>query len=44
MVVNYALFALSLTGRYEESLSLFEQVLEQEQATHNVNVLQKVVK
>jgi Flp pilus assembly protein TadD len=36
--------ALSLMGRYEESLSLFEQVLEQEQANHNVNVLQKIVK
>ena len=34
--------ALSLMDRHEESRSLFEQVLRENQANHNVNMLQKV--
>ena len=36
--------ALSFMGRYEESLSLFKQVLRKEQASHNVRVLQEAMK
>ena len=32
--------ALGLMGRYEESLSLFKQVLPEDQASHNLSVLQ----
>jgi len=35
---------LALMGRYEESLSLFEQVLEQDKANHNVNILREIAK
>ena len=34
--------ALGLMGRYEESLSLFKQILPAEQANHNLRVIQKV--
>jgi serine/threonine-protein kinase len=37
---NMAL-ALGLMGRYEESLSLFKQVLPEDQANHNLNILRE---
>jgi Flp pilus assembly protein TadD len=33
--------ALGLMGRYEESLSLFKQVLPKDQANHNLSVLRE---
>jgi Flp pilus assembly protein TadD len=36
--------ALGLLGRYEESLSLFRQVLPEDQANHNLSVLREVSK
>jgi len=36
--------ALSLMGRYEESLSLFKQVLREDQASRNASVLQEIAK
>ncbi|MHC4457656.1 MAG: tetratricopeptide repeat protein [Planctomycetota bacterium] len=36
--------ALALMGRYDESLSLFKQVLPEEQASQNVSVIRKVRK
>ena len=35
---------LALMGRYEESLSLFKQVLPEDQANHNLSVIQEVRK
>jgi hypothetical protein len=36
--------ALSLMGRYEESLSLFKQILTEDQANHNMNVIKETMK